>query len=108
MPVCRKCNTVNEEGLTRCRACNAILPVKIGSKSATRWERVRRQPELVGARCPNCGATNPYTRFKCKSCGSSLAANKSASGFRIERILMLLGIAVALLAAILLLALRST
>lgn len=72
MSLCRKCNTVNEESLTRCQACNAILPVKIGSKSETRWERVRRLPELVGMKCPSCGAPNPYTNQSCQVCGANL------------------------------------
>jgi uncharacterized protein (DUF983 family) len=80
MALCGKCNTINEEGLTRCRACNAILPVKIGSKSETRWERVRRQPELVGMRCPSCGAVNPYTRFRCQACDAALGKDKEKSG----------------------------
>jgi len=105
MAVCGKCNTVNEEGLTRCRACNAILPVRIGSKSATRWERVRRLPELVGMRCPSCGTVNPYTRFRCKSCGASLA--KPKAGSRIGRVWLLVGAGVVLLASVLLVVLRA-
>jgi ribosomal protein L40E len=74
MSLCRKCNTVNEEGLTRCKACHAILPVKLGSQSEVRFERVRRQPDLVGVKCPKCGALNPYTHFRCKSCNTPLSA----------------------------------
>ncbi len=70
MAVSCKCGTENETGLTRCGSCNAILPVKLGSKSEVRYERVRRKAELVGANCPKCGTVNPYTRFKCSSCGA--------------------------------------
>ena len=106
MAVCAKCNTVNEEGLTRCRACNAILPVRIGSKSTARWERVRRRPDLVGTKCGRCGALNPYTRFKCKSCGASLnQAGKSRSWPGI--VWVFVGIGVVILAAALLAALRT-
>jgi len=100
MAVCRKCNTVNEEGLTHCRSCNAILPVKIGSKSEARWERVRRQPELVGTKCPKCQTVNPYTRFKCKSCGAPLGS-QSRSRSRLQAVWMFIGIAVAILATVL-------
>jgi ribosomal protein L40E len=92
MVICPKCHTGNEEGLTRCRACNAILPVKLGSKSTTRWERVRRQPDLVGLNCPKCGAINPYTRFKCKDCGTSLVQTQTNSD--ITRIWIYVGIGV--------------
>jgi ribosomal protein L40E len=104
MAVCPKCNTVNEEGLTRCRACQAILPVKIGSKSATRWERVRRQPDLIGMKCPNCGAINPYTRLRCKSCDSPLSAPKRSSG--LSAIWFYVGIGVVVLATVFLMAFR--
>ena len=103
MSMCRKCNTVNEEGMTRCGSCNAILPVKIGSKSETRWERVRREPELVGVECPSCGVTNPYTRFRCKSCSTLLAKAPTKSG--IDKF-WLLGIGAAVVVTIVVLALR--
>lgn len=103
MSLCRKCNTVNEEGMTRCGSCNAILPVKIGSKSETRWERVRRQPELVGVECPSCGVRNPYTRFRCKSCNALLAKAAPKSG--IDKF-WLLGIGAAVVVTIVVLALR--
>jgi len=99
MAICRKCNTDNEEGLTRCRHCNAILPVKIGSSSETRWERVRRQPELVGMPCPNCGTVNPYTHFRCSSCGASLSRPKRGS--RLAKVWVLLGIGVVLITILL-------
>jgi len=105
MAVCPKCNTVNEEGLTHCRACNAILPVKIGSKSGTRWERVRRRPELVGTKCPKCGTVNPYTRFRCKSCGV-LLNSPAKSRSSLQNVWMFIGIGVAILATVLV-ALRS-
>ena len=72
MAVCPKCRAENTEGLTRCRACNAILPVGLGTKSEQRWERVRRQSDLVGLFCPRCGERNPYTRFRCQACGANL------------------------------------
>ncbi len=98
MAICRKCNTVNEEGLTRCRSCNAILPVKIGSKSETRWERVRRRPELVGMKCPKCGAVNEYTRFKCKECNAPLEKAAAKSG--LDKFWVFVGIGVVALAAV--------
>ncbi len=103
MAICRKCNTVNEEGLTRCRSCNAIMPVKIGSKSAQRWERTRRAPDLVGAECPNCQTVNPYTRFKCTSCGASLRKDPKRSGFG-SKVWLFLGMALIVLATVLALA----
>jgi uncharacterized protein (DUF983 family) len=105
MALCRKCNTVNEEGLTRCRNCNAILPVKIGSKSETRWERVRRKPELVGMECPNCGAVNPYTRFRCKNCNALLGKGKAGSG--VDKFWVFVGIGVVILAAVIFVAVRA-
>ncbi len=107
MAVCRKCNTANEEGLTRCSSCNAILPVKLGSKSEVRYERVRRKAELVGANCPKCETVNPYTRFKCKSCGATLAAPQTR-GIAWARVWAYVGLAAAALAAIAVMALRST
>ena len=99
MAVCRKCNTTNEEGLTRCKGCNAILPVKLGSKSEVRFERVNRKPELVGAKCPQCDTINPYTRFKCNNCGASLASKKK-TGPKWERIWIYAGTGAALAGAI--------
>ena len=104
MAVCRKCNATNEEGLTRCKACNAILPVKLGSKSEVRYERVRRNPDLVGTKCPKCETVNPYTRFKCSSCGASLSKQKQASIW--EKAWVYVGIGVAIVAAVLAVALR--
>ncbi len=106
MSVCRKCNTINEEGLTRCRACNAILPVKLGSKSQVRWERVRRQPDLVGMKCPACGAPNPYTRLRCKACDAPLAGAKRRSGF--DTIWVYVGLGVVFLAVVFFAALRAS
>jgi hypothetical protein len=100
MSLCRKCNTVNEEGFTRCRACNAILPVKIGSKSETRWERVRRRPDLVGMKCPSCGAANPYTRFRCQSCDAALGKAKAKSG--LDKFWLFVGVGAAILATVIL------
>lgn len=105
MAVCRKCNTVNEDGLTRCKSCNAILPVKLGSKSEVRYERVRRKAELVGTKCPSCGTVNPYTRFRCSSCGAPLGSGATRSG--LDRVWVYVGLGVALLAAVLAVALRG-
>jgi predicted amidophosphoribosyltransferase len=80
MTVCPKCKADNEVGLTRCASCNAIMPVKMGSKSAVRYERVRRQPDLVGTKCPKCGADNAYTRIRCQSCDAPLSAKQERSG----------------------------
>lgn len=105
MALCRKCNTVNEEGLTRCRNCNAILPVRIGSKSETRWERVRRKPELVGMECPSCGTVNPYTRFRCKQCNALLEKASTRRG--LDKFWILVGIGVVIVAAVILAAIRG-
>jgi len=99
MAVCRKCGTENEEGLTRCTSCNAILPVKLGSKSEVRYERVRRKAELVGANCPRCGTVNPYTRFKCSSCGASLASRVKDTSI-LNRIWVYVGVGAVLAGAI--------
>ena len=105
MAVCRKCGTENEEGLTRCTSCNAILPVKLGSKSEVRYERVRRKAELVGANCPQCGTVNPYTRFKCSSCGASLASRAKGTSI-LDRIWVYVGVG-AFLAGVIAVALRA-
>src|SRR4030042_6141497 len=99
MANCPKCQTVNEEGLTRCRACNAILPVKLGSKSEVRYERVRRKAELVGANCPQCGTVNPYTRFKCSPCGASLSSRAKGTSI-LDRIWVYVGVGAVLAGAI--------
>jgi hypothetical protein len=104
MATCPKCNTINEEGMTRCAACKSILPVKIGSKSATRWERVRRLPDLVGTKCPSCGAPNAYTRLRCRACNSSLTKAESRSG--LGKLWIYAGIGVVILATILTFVLR--
>ncbi len=106
MSVCRKCNTPNEEGLTRCNSCNAILPVRLGSKSEVRYERVRRKAELVGTKCPSCQTVNPYTRFRCKSCGASLRAGQGARR-GLDSFWFYLGVGLAILAAVLAAAFRS-
>jgi len=105
MARCAKCDAVNDEGSTRCRNCNAILRVRIGSKSETRWERVRRLPELVGMKCPSCGTPNPYTSFRCASCGGLLYRGKTRSG--IDKFWVFVAVAVAILVAVLLLAVRA-
>jgi hypothetical protein len=105
MQICPKCNAVNDEGITRCLACNAILPVKIGSRSEARWERVRRRPELVGSKCPACGTVNPYTRLRCESCGASMSGREARAG--ISWLWVFLTIAVGILGVLTLLALRS-
>ena len=98
MATCPKCHTVNEEGLTRCRSCKAILPVKIGSKSEVRYERVRRQAELVGMKCPACGATNTYTQFRCRECGASLSRPEPKGGLAKLWMALALALAVAVVA----------
>ncbi len=90
MSLCRKCNTTNEEGLTRCKSCIAILPVKLGSQSEVRFERVRRQPDLVGVKCPKCETVNPYTRFRCKSCNAVLSGGQK-SGSRVSKLWLYVG-----------------
>jgi len=80
MSTCPKCKAENEEGLTRCTACNAIMPVKMGSKSTVRYERVRRQPDLVGMKCPTCGTPNPYSRLRCQSCNAVLSVAHTKGG----------------------------
>ena len=106
MAMCRKCNTVNEDGLTRCKACNGILPVKLGSKSENRWERTRRQADLVGTKCPACETVNPYTIFKCKSCGHLLSKKAKRSGFDIK-VWLSIGFAVAVLVSLIAAAMRG-
>lgn len=76
MASCPKCATMNFEGATRCRACNAVIPIKLGSASEHQYERAGLQPTHTGLKCPHCGATNPYTRFKCRQCGVSLTQHK--------------------------------
>jgi uncharacterized protein (DUF983 family) len=105
MATCTKCDTVNDEGSTRCKNCNAILPVKMGSRSGTRWERVRRLPELVARKCPSCGTANPYTSFRCASCGALLYRAKVVSG--IDKFWIFVAVAVGILATILVLAVRA-
>jgi len=105
MAVCRKCGAENEEGLTRCTSCNAILPVKLGSKSQVRYERVRRSAELVGTKCPRCETVNPYTRFKCSSCGASLSSRAKGTSI-LDRIWVYVGVG-AVLAGVIAVALRS-
>ena len=99
MAICPKCSTVNEEGLTRCRVCNAILPVKLGSKSEVRYERVRRQAELVGLKCPKCGAPNPYTRFRCQECNALLSGPREGGG--LVKLWLALGIGIAIVIIVL-------
>ena len=102
MAHCAKCDTANDEGSTRCRSCNAILPVKMGRRSETRWERVRRLPELVAKKCPSCGTANPYTSFRCASCGALLYRAKAGLG--IDKFWFFVAAAGAILVAVLLLA----
>lgn len=106
MVTCPKCNALNEDGATRCRSCGAILPVKIGSKSQERWERVRRKPDLVGVKCPKCGTINPYTRFRCKSC-NALLSGPAESGSKLDKVWVVVGIGAAILATVLAVALRA-
>jgi hypothetical protein len=106
MAICRKCNTPNEEGVTRCKSCNAILPVKLGSKSEVRYERVRRDAQLVGTKCPRCETVNPYTKFRCKSCGTALGSGAKA-GQGLARAWLYLGLGAAALAIVLAVAMRG-
>ncbi len=76
MASCPKCKTMNFDAATRCRACNAILPVQIGVTDAPLYERNGVQANLSGLKCRRCGAVNPYTRFKCEKCGVSLTQYK--------------------------------
>ncbi|MFB3882242.1 MAG: hypothetical protein ACE149_13325 [Armatimonadota bacterium] len=99
MSLCRKCNTTNEEGLTRCKSCSAILPVKLGSQSEVRFERVRRKPDLVGVKCPKCEMLNPYTRFRCKSC-NALLSSQQKGGLNLARVWMFVGAGVVVIAAV--------
>jgi uncharacterized OB-fold protein len=82
------------------------MPVKIGSKSETRWERSRRDPDLVGTKCPSCETVNPYTRFSCKSCGVSLRRDARKSGIA-EKIWVFIGIGVLILVVVLAVAMGS-
>jgi len=105
MSVCPKCKAENEEGLTRCTACNAILPVRMGSKLTVRYERVRRQPDLVGMKCPECGATNVYTRLRCQECDALLSASHHRGG--LGRLWLYAGIGMVILVAILVVMFRG-
>ena len=106
MSLCRKCNTTNEEGLTRCKACHAILPVKLGSQSEVRFERVRRQPDLVGVKCPNCGTVNSYTHFRCKSCNTPLSG-RQLGGSGLGKVWLYLGASVVIIAAVVAVVMRG-
>ena len=102
MASCPKCKTLNEDALTRCRACNAILPVRLGTELETRYERDGVQASLTGLRCRRCGAINPYTRFKCEQCGVSLTQYKPPS--LLDRAWVYVGLAMAAMLVVLLLA----
>ncbi len=79
MGQCPKCHKNNEEGLTRCAFCQAILPVKLGSESAVRYERVPKTAQTTGMSCPSCGALNPYTRLRCRQCNALLSGERQKS-----------------------------
>jgi hypothetical protein len=79
MGQCPKCHKNNEEGLTRCAFCKAILPVKLGSESAVRYERVPKTAQTTGVNCPSCGFLNPYTRLRCRSCNALLSGEREKS-----------------------------
>ena len=106
MAVCRKCNTENEEGLTHCRSCNAIMPVKLGSKSEVRFERVRRAPDLVGTTCPKCETVNPYTRFRCKNC-NALLSSQGNRPYNLARLWVYVGVGAVIIAAVVAYALKG-
>jgi len=96
----------NEEGLTRCKSCSAILPVKLGSQSEVRFERVRRQPDLVGVKCPKCEMLNPYTRFRCKSC-NTLLSNPQRAGSGFAKVWLFVGAGVVVVAAVVAVVMRA-
>lgn len=79
MSSCPKCKTLNDVAATRCRACNALLPVRVGTKAEALYERHGLQASLTELKCPRCGALNAYTRFKCEKCGVSLTQYKPPS-----------------------------
>jgi len=105
MSSCPKCKTLNDEAATRCRACNAVMPVRLGTASATLYEREGLQAGLTALTCRRCGATNPYTRFKCEKCGVSLTQYKPPSLLDRAWIFVGLGLLAALLLTLLLRAL---
>lgn len=72
MASCPKCATENLEGATRCRVCNAMIPIRMGSVAEHLYERGGLQPVRLGLKCARCGALNPYSRFRCQQCGVSL------------------------------------
>jgi ribosomal protein L40E len=85
-----KCKTLNDDAATRCRACNAILPVQLGTQ-ATLYERNGMQASITGLRCKRCGTINPYTRFKCGTCGTSLTQYKPPTF--LDRVWIYVGVA---------------
>lgn len=76
MTTCRKCGAANPDNMTRCQSCNAMLPIKMGTKSEELYERGGLRPTHVGMKCPHCGADNPYTRTKCHRCDKLLSPPK--------------------------------
>jgi predicted nucleic acid-binding Zn ribbon protein len=79
MEQCPKCGALNEEGLTRCASCKAIIPVRMDSTSPVRYERVAKTPEDTGVKCPSCGTLNPYTRLRCGQCNVLLSGERKKS-----------------------------
>ncbi len=80
MEKCPKCGAPNEEGVTRCASCKAIIPVRIDNNKATvRYERVAKTLQDTGINCPNCGTLNPYTRLRCGSCNALLSGERQRS-----------------------------
>ena len=77
MTTCPKCKAANPDNVNRCQSCNAMLPIKLGTKSEELYERGGLRPTHVGMKCPHCAADNPYTRTRCQQCGGLLAAAKS-------------------------------
>ncbi len=95
---CPKCRTLNEEKLTRCRNCNAILPAKMEVVQETYRAPVTvAKVNTAGLTCARCGAENPYSRFKCGRCGASLTQYKGQS--LKERAFVYLGTAILLVLA---------
>ena len=72
MTTCPKCGAANPDTVTRCTACKAILPVKLGTASQELYERSGLRATHVQMRCPHCAAENPYTRTRCQQCGGLL------------------------------------
>jgi len=76
MTTCPKCGAGNPDNVNRCSACQAMLPIKLGTASEELYERSGLRPTHVNMHCPHCGAENPYTRVRCHQCDGLLAPVK--------------------------------